>query len=288
MGEVATMPDRSRSVTVFMAEKAGMDPAAFEQTLRATVFPANAPREAFAAFLLVAKQYNLNPVLKEIYAFPAKGGGIVPIVSIDGWMNLINSHPAFDGMDFEETASEDGALVSIRCTIYRKDRSHPISITEHLSECVRNTDPWKMKHRMLRHKAAIQCARYAFGFAGIYEEDEAERIVEARPSATVTRLEPPIPPEPPMIEASTETPPAPPVEPPVPPLPPEPDADAPPAFPLADNLREACMESVERGDAAGIDDAWARIVAPHEASLSKEQYEELSAIANGAARMLAP
>ncbi|EIP6782236.1 hypothetical protein LTE40_000211, partial [Escherichia coli] len=30
----------------------------------------------------------------------------------------------------------------------------------------------------LRHKAMIQCARLAFGFAGIYDKDEAERIVE--------------------------------------------------------------------------------------------------------------
>ena len=32
---------------------------------------------------------------------------------------------------------------------------------------------------MLRHKAMIQCARLAFGFGGIYDQDEAERIVEA-------------------------------------------------------------------------------------------------------------
>jgi len=31
---------------------------------------------------------------------------------------------------------------------------------------------------MLRHKAMIQCARLAFGFAGIYDQDEAERIAE--------------------------------------------------------------------------------------------------------------
>jgi hypothetical protein len=30
---------------------------------------------------------------------------------------------------------------------------------------------------MLRHKAMIQCARLAFGFVGIYDQDEAERIV---------------------------------------------------------------------------------------------------------------
>jgi hypothetical protein len=31
---------------------------------------------------------------------------------------------------------------------------------------------------MLRHKAMIQCARLAFGFVGIFDEDEAERIRE--------------------------------------------------------------------------------------------------------------
>ncbi len=32
---------------------------------------------------------------------------------------------------------------------------------------------------MLRHKAMIQCARIAFGFGGIYDADEAERIIES-------------------------------------------------------------------------------------------------------------
>jgi TRAP-type uncharacterized transport system substrate-binding protein len=34
---------------------------------------------------------------------------------------------------------------------------------------------------MLRHKTLIQGARIAFGFAGIYDEDEAKRIIEADP-----------------------------------------------------------------------------------------------------------
>jgi hypothetical protein len=33
---------------------------------------------------------------------------------------------------------------------------------------------------MLRHKAMIQCARIAFGFGGIYDADEAERIIESQ------------------------------------------------------------------------------------------------------------
>ncbi len=178
---VLTPPAQSNSVTVFMADKFGMEAAPFEATLRATVFPSNGTREQFAAFLLVAKIHDLNPLTKEIYAFPAKGGGIVPIVSIDGWLKLINTHPQFDGLECEAENDEAGDLFAMRCSIYRRDRSRPTVITEYLSECIRSTEPWKMKHRMLRHKAAIQCARYAFGFAGIYDDEEGERVAKADP-----------------------------------------------------------------------------------------------------------
>lgn len=166
-----------RSVLVDMATRYGMEPAPFEATLRATVVPKDCSREQFAAFLLVAKEYGLNPVLKEIYAFPAKGGGIQPIVSVDGWMNLINSHPNMDGLEFDDHHDDKGEITAITARIWRKDRSHPIVVTEYMAECKRSTEPWKQwPRRMLRHKAAIQCARYAFGFAGIVDPDEAERM----------------------------------------------------------------------------------------------------------------
>jgi phage recombination protein Bet len=176
MSNVAVIEPRVKSVLLDMSDRYGMEPAAFEATLRNTVVPNNCTKEQFAAFLLVAKEYKLNPLLKEIYAFPSKGG-IQPIVGVDGWANLINSHPAFDGMDFEDHF-EDGNLASITCKMYRKDRTHPITATEYLSECKRSTEPWqKWPRRMLRHKAMIQAARYAFSFAGIIDPDEAERVV---------------------------------------------------------------------------------------------------------------
>ena len=125
------------------------------------------------ALLVIANQYGLNPFTREIYAFPDKGS-IVPVVGVDGWTRIINEHPSFDGLEFEQDAE------SCTCIIYRKDRSHPTKVTEWLSECKRdNAQPWKTHpRRMLRHKALIQCARLAFGFSGIYDTDEAERIVE--------------------------------------------------------------------------------------------------------------
>lgn len=193
MSNAVAIKPQGRSVLIDMATRFGMEPQAFEATVRATCIQ-KATREEFAAFLLVAKEYGLNPLTKEIYAFPAKGGGIVPVVSIDGWINLVNSHKACDGFEFEMEHAEDGALISCTCRMYRKDRGRPVTVTEYLSECRRGTEPWKMQHRMLRHKAMIQAARYAFGFSGIYDEDEGEKIAEA---TDVSREEPP---EPPIVQ----------------------------------------------------------------------------------------
>jgi len=143
-------------------------------TLKATAFKGQVSDEQMMALLIVANQYALNPWTKEIYAFPDRNNGIVPVVGVDGWSRIINSHPQFDGMDFAQDAE------SCTCIIYRKDRSHPIKVSEYMQECRRDVAPWKSHpRRMLRHKAMIQCARLAFGFAGIYDQDEAERINEA-------------------------------------------------------------------------------------------------------------
>lgn len=150
------------------------DPQELVSVLKATAFKGQVSDAQMMVLLVVANQYGLNPWTKEIYAFPDKNNGIVPVVGVDGWSRIINSHPQFDGMEFIE--SDD----SIECVIFRKDRSHPIKVREYMAECKRGgAGPWQSHpRRMLRHKALIQCARLAFGFVGIYDQDEAERIIE--------------------------------------------------------------------------------------------------------------
>ncbi|WP_312388544.1 phage recombination protein Bet [Stutzerimonas nitrititolerans] len=168
---VATIKPASLSARV--AERFGVDPAEMMQTLKATAFKGQVSDAQMQALLIVADQYGLNPWTKEIYAFPDKGG-IVPVVGVDGWSRIINNNSQFDGMDFQQDDE------SCTCIIYRKDRNHPIKVTEWMSECKRDgVGPWKSHpKRMLRHKAMIQCARLAFGYTGIFDEDEAQRIVE--------------------------------------------------------------------------------------------------------------
>lgn len=179
-GEViqANNPHMQHSVTARVGTRFGVHPNNLLVALRSTAFKMDEgriPTDAeMVQLLIVADQYKLNPFTRELYAFVGKNGTVVPIVSVDGWARIINEHPQFDGMDFAYDAEW------VECTIHRKDRAHPTSVREFQAECARTTGPWKSHpKRMLRHKALIQCARVAFGFAGIYDEDEGERIIEA-------------------------------------------------------------------------------------------------------------
>lgn len=163
-----------RSVIGSLAKQLDCDPVKLANMLKKTAFAACHTDEEFMAACLVANSYQLNPILREVHAFVSKGGAVVPIVSIDGWLKIINRHPALDGIEFEEGDDYCTAV------IFRKDRGHPTKVTEWLSECKGVTDPWtRWPRRMLRHKALIQCARIAFGFSGIYDADEAQRIEES-------------------------------------------------------------------------------------------------------------
>jgi phage recombination protein Bet len=176
-------------------------------TLKATAFKVKddvVTDEQMSALLIVADQYGLNPFTKEIFAYPDKQNGIVPVVSVDGWSRIINQHPDMDGLEFvydgnwvTDLAGAKACPASIECVIYRKGRTHPVRIKEFLDEVYRQpfqgtknnqsysiNGPWQSHtKRLLRHKALIQCSRIAFGFVGIYDQDEAERIIEGQSEA---------------------------------------------------------------------------------------------------------
>jgi phage recombination protein Bet len=168
---------RPRNALEAMASRLRVTPGALKSSLMKTVFKECRSDDEFVALVVVANEFGLNPLLKEIYAFPTKGGGITPMVSIDGWIRLMNEHPQFDGIEFIYTPDEKGGIEAIEAVIYRKDRNHPIKVIEYLEECKRNTDPWnKSPRRMLRHRALIQCVRVAFGFSGVAAEGEEDEF----------------------------------------------------------------------------------------------------------------
>lgn len=162
-----------------MAETYRLSAKAFAFTFRAVAMPQPHTEAEFVSCCLVAREHGLNPLTKEIYFMRDKHGNIQAIVGIDGWIKKCNEHPQFDGLEFEHAQDEKGAPLSVKARIYRKDRSRATEVTEYLKEClqVRKTDgPWQSHpNRMLRHRAMAQCARLAFGFAGIMDRDEFDQ-----------------------------------------------------------------------------------------------------------------
>ena len=186
----------SKSLVVKLADRFGVEHSKLLTTLKATAFRqrdnSDISNEQLMALLIVADQYGLNPFTRELFAYNDRGA-IIPVVSVDGWVRLVNGRRDYDGVEFrysdDERKLENGKNCHEWCevSIYRKSLGRPITISEYLDEVYVQSrggkpTPWQSHpRRMLRWKTLIQGARVAFGFAGIYDEDEAERIV-ARPA----------------------------------------------------------------------------------------------------------
>lgn len=174
-----TEPTAKPSLLTTFGQRYNIEPSKVLVTLQKTAFPDAKSAEEFMSLLVVANEYGLNPFIRQIYAF-SQNGKVVPVVSIDGWLHVINNHPQFDGMEFRYSDKRIKIGNSKPCpewvevTIYRKDRAHPTTVREEFDECYRNTAPWNTTpKRMLRHRAIIQAGRVAFGLSFVDPEDVA-------------------------------------------------------------------------------------------------------------------
>jgi hypothetical protein len=136
--------------------------------------------------LLAAERHGLSPLGREIFLMRAGDqmtDAPLVVVGVDGWSKVLNSHKQFAGMQFRESEElVDGVPAWIECTMHRWDRRVPTRVREYLGEVRGSSLPW-LTHprRMLRHKALVQCARLAFGLVGVYDHDEAQRILSMTP-----------------------------------------------------------------------------------------------------------
>jgi phage recombination protein Bet len=188
----------TKNALTLLAERYSVPAEQLKTTLKETVIK-GATDAQFITFCAVANEYKLNPMTREIFAFPDRRQGIIPIVSTDGWTKLITSHPKYKNHTFnysDDTVSLDDAKPCpewIECIIQKVDATgeeQSITVREYLDECYRPPivkdqkkimTPWQTHtKRMLRHKVKIQAGREAFGFGGIYDKDESERIAEGQ------------------------------------------------------------------------------------------------------------
>jgi phage recombination protein Bet len=179
-----------------LARQYEMSPGDFWAVIRRTVVPDDATNEEVAGFLMVAKEYGLNPLTKQIHLFKSKKSGrMLATIGIDGWSAIANRNPDFDGVTFAFEWAEDGKPFACTATIHHKQRRHPVEVTEYAAECWRDTDAWRLTPaRMLRHRAFAQAVRLCFGISGALDEDNPDlEPVDITARATESPVETPKP-----------------------------------------------------------------------------------------------
>ncbi len=174
--------------------RSGLSRESFVKTLTQTAFDGIAAwtQSDLERLLVAAETHQLNPLNREIFALASSLEPLQPVllvVGVDGWSKILNAQPQFDGMQFLEASEQvDNVPAWIECTIYRKDRTVPVAVKEYFQEVRGEHMAW-LTHprRMLRHKALTQCARLAFSLSGIYDSDEAQRVLAAKSFAPAKR-----------------------------------------------------------------------------------------------------
>ena len=188
------------------------DGAELITTLKATAFKGDVSDAQMTALLIVANQYRLNPWTKEIYAFPDKKNGIVPVVGVDGWARIINSHPQFDGIEFaysdelvQMPSASSKAPAWIECRMFRKDRTAPLlcantwmNATGSLLGSIRASKRFMAipPEALLRHKATINAPGWLLVSAGFMTRMKPSGSLPSRKRTSPRRPAIPAPSEP--------------------------------------------------------------------------------------------
>ena len=121
------------------------------------------PAKTILTLLRMMQSLRLDPLSEEIGFTQYEDGQWQVFITIEGCSKLLNQHPQFNGLMFNQAdALIDGLPEWIECSIYRKDREVPTTVREYLTEVRGENEIWrKMPRRMLRHKALQQCVRLA-------------------------------------------------------------------------------------------------------------------------------
>lgn len=138
------------------------------ETLKQTVCK-GASDAQFRMFIEVCRATGLNPFLKEIYFVPAVG----VMAGRDGYLRKANDNPQFDGMETKVDRDDKGIPIKATCSVWRKDRSHPITCEAFYNEYNKNTDVWrKYPSAMIAKVAEVLALKRSFAINGVVTEEE--------------------------------------------------------------------------------------------------------------------
>jgi len=136
-------------------------------------------------FLYMAKLYDLNPLLREIWAVKYAGKPANIFTGRDGLLKIAHKSGMFDGMrtvllvatqqgvEEADIAPKGAEILGSKCYVWRKDMSHPVEVSVKLSEYDTHRSTWKEKpDTMIRKVAEAHCLRRTFSIHGLYLPEE--------------------------------------------------------------------------------------------------------------------
>jgi phage recombination protein Bet len=121
-------------------------------------------------FLEVCRGTGLNPFLKEIWFIAEKG---IIMAGRDGYLRVANEDPSFDGMETRVERDSNSIPVKATCTVWRKDRAHPIICEAYYSEYRKTSPVWSQyPSAMISKVAEVLALKRSFSINGVVTEEE--------------------------------------------------------------------------------------------------------------------
>lgn len=161
------------------AEQSAQTPASFDVDVLRRMYAKDCTNDEFAVFCALAKKYELDPALHQIWAVKYGNNPASFIVGRDGMLEFAHRSGYFDGMESGTTGDKSKGDLAGWAKVYRTDMTHPFCVTVDYLEYVatdRNGKPtrfWAEKPKtMITKVAEAQALRKAFRMTGVYCEDE--------------------------------------------------------------------------------------------------------------------
>ena len=142
---------------------------------------ANCTDTEFELLLYMANKYNLDPLLRQIWAVKFGDRPAQIYAGRDGFLEIAHRSGHFDGMETVvnwETAKDSKGqdyqkIKSATCTVWRNDMTHPFVAVVLFSEYNTGKNLWVEKPAVMIGKVAESvCLRKAFSVSGLYSPEE--------------------------------------------------------------------------------------------------------------------
>jgi len=140
--------------------------------IKAKVCP-NCTNTEFELLMYMANKYNLDPLLKQIWAVKFGDSPAQIYAGRDGFLEIAHRSGHFDGMETIVHYDKDEKPMSATCTVWRNDMTHPFTANVLFREYNTGKNLWTSKPAVMIGKVAESvCLRKAFSVSGIYAPEE--------------------------------------------------------------------------------------------------------------------